>query len=165
MRSVSLRLLAISPNLRPLSIIAMIGPTRSLLIIALAIRICHAHRPVRRVFLLEPSIAHCGDGEESAKQVIGQACDDEASEKVEVVDIGRTLGDWLSDGADKPDDVDHDTSNVSGVSAPRPAEPIEVRASAGAGVKIFELEVALANDVVVADDNASDTGEEDGVGG
>ncbi len=45
------------------------------------------------------------------------------------------------------------------------AEGVEIGGGGGCGVEVADLEVAVADEVVVGDDDAGDGGEEDGVSG
>ena len=98
------------------------------------------------------------------QQPVCPARDQEAAEEIQVVDVGGTLGDGLADGADEADDVDEDAADVGGVAPPVEAEGVVVRGRGAGGVEVFDLEVAAADEVVVADNDACDGGEEDGVG-
>ncbi len=143
----------------------MIRATRPLLIIPRTLRIHQTEGPIRRLRLLEPPITDRRDGEIPTEQIVDRTRDDKPGEEVDAVDIRRADGNWFTDRADEADDVDKDSSDVSGVAAPGPAEPVEIGGGGVGGVEFFELEVALADDVVVADDDAGDAGEEDRVGG
>lgn len=143
----------------------MIRTTRPLFIKALPIRIRHAERPIRHLALLKPAITDRGDGEEFTQRPVDQARDDEPGEEVDAVDVRGADRDGFSDRADEADDVDEDAGDVGGVSAPGPAKPVEIGAIVVGGVEFLELEVALADDVVVADDDAGDAGKEDRICG
>ena len=128
-------------------------------------------RPVRDANIpdliadLHPALAAAGDGADLAEGPIGQAGDDEAGEEVDVVDVFRARGDGFADGADEADDVDEDAADVGRVAAPVEAEGEVVRGGFAGRVEVSDLVVAAADDVVIADDDACDRGEEDGVGG
>ena len=88
----------------------------------------------------------------------------EAAEEIQVIDVGCALGDGFPDRADEADDVDEDAADVGCVAAPVETEGVVVGGGGPGGVEVFDLEVALADDVIIADDDAGDGGEEDGVG-
>jgi len=88
-----------------------------------------------------------------------------SAEEIQVVDVRCTFRHGFPDGADEADDVDEDAADVGGVAAPVEAEGEEVGGRGLGGVEVADLKVAVADEVVVADDDAGDGGEEDGVGG
>lgn len=87
--------------------------------------------------------------------------DDEAAEKVEVIDVLCALGYGCSDGAGESNDVDEDTSNVGGKAAPMETITEVVGTSLESRVKIADLKVAFADPIVVANHDASDRRQED----
>ena len=99
-----------------------------------------------------------------AQDPVRQARDDETREEVDVIDVFGTLRHRPSYGSNESDDVDEDTADIGRVSAPVEAEGEVVRGCFAGGVEVRYLVVAAADDVVVADDDASDRGEEDRVG-
>lgn len=113
---------------------------------------------------LHPSLTARWDGTDLAQAPVSQARDEETGEEVEIVDVLGALRHRLANGSDESDDVDEDTADISRVPAPVEAEGEVVRCPFAGGVEVFYLVVAAANDVVVTDDDASDRGEEDGVG-
>lgn len=94
-----------------------------------------------------------------------QARDDETGEEVDVVNVFGTLRHRFPNGSNESDNVDEDPADIGCVSAPMEAEGKVVRCRFAGGVEVLDLVVAAADDVVVADDDAGDRGEEDGVGG
>lgn len=114
---------------------------------------------------LHPPIARRRHREEPAQQVVCPARHDEAAEEVEVVQVRRPLGHLLPNRPDEPDDVDQDPADVRRVPAPGEPKGVVVGGAGPGGVQVADLKVALADEVVVADDDAGDGGEEDGVGG
>ncbi len=65
--------------------------------------------------------------------------------------------------SNKADNVDENTADVSCVSAPVEAGGEVVGVCFAGGVEVLDLVVPAANDVIVADDDACDRGEEDRV--
>lgn len=95
---------------------------------------------------------------------------DEPAEIVQVVEILRSQrrrlpARRLTDRAHEPDDIDEDARDVRRVGAPVEAEGVVVGPRLLGAVEVLDLVVALADEVVVADHDAGDGGEEDGVGG
>lgn len=68
-----------------------------------------------------------------------------------------------ADGIDKANDVDQNARDVSGISSPGQAVPVEVRTGLLRRVQALHGKVTLADNVVVADEHAGDGGEEDGI--
>ena len=94
---------------------------------------------------------------------ISTPSNEEPAEEVQIVDVRCTLGHRPSDRTNKSDDVDQDTADIGRVAAPMEAKGEEIWGPALGAVQILDLEVAFAHDVVVADDDAGDGGEEDRV--
>lgn len=74
-----------------------------------------------------PDIARSRGRAQSTKQIISAACNDEAAEEVQVVDILRADGDFNANGTYEADNVDQNPGNVGGVGAPVEAEIVIVR--------------------------------------
>ena len=98
------------------------------------------------------------------QQPIHAARNDKPAEEIQVVDVGSALGYGPADCTDESDDVDQDTADVGCVAPPVEAEGVEIRSVRLGGVEVFDLQVAFADEVVIADDNPRDGGEEDRVG-
>ena len=114
---------------------------------------------------LHPPLAASRDRTDLAQGPVRQARDDETGEEVDIVDICGTLRDRLSNGTDESNNVDQDTADIGCVSTPMKAKGEVIRSRFASGVEIRYLIIAAADDVVVADNDAGDRGEEDGVGG
>ena len=114
---------------------------------------------------LHPPLTTRRNRADPTKRIISPTGDQKPRKEVQIVNIGRALGDRFADGADETDDVDEDAADVGGVAAPVEAEGEVVGGGFAGGVEVADLIVAAADEVVVADDDAGDGGEEDGVGG
>ena len=89
------------------------------------------------------------DGRYFAKKPVGSTGDDETAEEIQVVEIGCADGDGTTDGAYEADDVDEDSGNVGCVAAPVEAEPEVIRAVGLSRVQASDVEVAVADEIVV----------------
>ena len=114
---------------------------------------------------LHPPLTASRDRTDLAQGPVRQARDDETGEEVDIVDICGTLRDRLSNGSDESNNVDQDTADIGCVSTPMKAIGEVIRSRFASGVEIRYLIIAAADDVVVADNDTGDRGEEDGVGG
>ena len=103
---------------------------------------------------LHPTITGRRDREEATEKVIRAAGDDETAEKVEIVDVLGADGDGAADGANEADDVDEDAGDVGRVATPVETEPEIVGARLLGAVEFCDLQVAFADNVVIADDDA-----------
>lgn len=95
---------------------------------------------------------------------VGAAGHNEPAEEVEVVDVLCAFWHFLANGTDEADDVDHDSCDVGGVSTPVDPPGVEVRPALLGRIEVFDLKIALADQVVIADHNTSNGREENGVG-
>lgn len=102
---------------------------------------------------------------EAAEEIVRSSCDDEATEEIETVDIRCANWDRLANRSDKADNIDEDTANVGRVTSPRETERVVVGGCLLGGVEILDPEVAAADEVVIADNNTGNGGEENGIGG
>ncbi len=75
-----------------------------------------------------------------------------------------TLRYRLSNGPNESDDIDKDTADIGCVSAPVEAKGEVVGCRFAGGVEVPYLVVAAADDVIVADNDASNRREEDRIG-
>ena len=103
-----------------------------------------------------PSIAACGNRAYLAEEPVRCSRDEEAAEEVQVVEVLSTFRDRAADGTDKADDIDENTANVGGITTPVEAEGKIIRAGMLSGVEVTNLKVAFADNVVIADHDASD---------
>lgn len=142
----------------------LLAPTVAVLIEFPISSICHTDI-ANLISDLHPFLTARGDRADSTQEIIGARGDKEAAEEVEVVNVCRTLGDGLANCADESDNVDKDTADIRGIPSPVEAKGEHVRRSLLGGIKIADLVVAFANDVVIADNYTGDGGEEHGVGG
>ena len=99
------------------------------------------------------------------KRIIHPTSHKKAAKEVQVVDISRAFRDGPTDGADESDDVDEYPADVGDVAAQGEAVGVYVGCVLAGTVEVLDYKVAFADDVVVAYYDASDGGEEDGVGG
>ena len=113
---------------------------------------------------LHPHITGRWNREELAEKVVDTSGDDEAAEEIQVVDVLGSLRDLFSDSADESDDIDKDTCDVGSVSSPVDSICEEIRTGLLGGVEILDLEVSLADKVVIDDDYSGDRGEKDRIG-
>src|SRR5690606_3847051 len=104
-----------------------------------------------------------------AQNVVDNCRHCKSAEKVKVVDVASSSGNVILsvkiDSIDKPDNVDEDTGDVGGIGAPVEAVGEVVRGRATAGEEGEDIKVSTSDNVVSACDDASDGGEEDGIGG
>lgn len=114
---------------------------------------------------LKPHIARSRNREKAAEQPVRQARNNKAAEEIEVVDVLCADRDWCPHRASEANDVDQDAGNVGCEAAPVQAVGEVVWPRFEAGVQVADFEVAFAHPVVVADHDAGDGGQEDGVGG
>ena len=112
-----------------------------------------------------PPITTRWNGAETTQKIIGPRRYNESRKEIDVIYIGGTYRHRFADGADEADDVDENTANVGCVSAPVETKGKIIRGGWAGVVEVADLIEAATDDVVVADDNAGDGGEEDGVGG
>ena len=114
---------------------------------------------------LHPFLTASRDRTDLAQGPVRQARDDESGEEVDIIDICGSLRDRLPNGSDESNNVDQDAADIGRVSTPVKAKGKVIRSRFASGVEIRYLIIATTDDVVVADDDAGDRGEEDGVGG
>lgn len=143
---------------------AFFAPTVTVVIESPVRSICHTDIP-NLVSDLHPFLTACRNRADPAQEIIRTGGNEEAAEEVQVVDVCRTLGDGLANRADESYNVDKDTANVGRVPSPVEAKGEHVRRPLLGGIKIADLVVPLADDVVIANDYTGNGGEEDGVGG
>lgn len=110
-----------------------------------------------------PDLTGSRDREKLRQKPIHSTRNKDASEIIDVVNVLRANGDVPADGTGKSDDVDQNTGEVGGVGAPREPIFVIVWISLAGAVYGFNVEVAAANDVIVADHDAGDGGKEKGV--
>lgn len=89
----------------------------------------------------------------------------ESGEEIDIVDILRSDGDIPPDCTHEANDVDEDTRDVGCVAAPVEAVPEVIGRGVLRGVEGVDFVVPFSDNVVIADQDAGDGGEEDGVGG
>ena len=65
----------------------------------------------------------------------------------------------------EPEDIGQDAAAIAQIRAPRPAVPVVVRRGLLTAVQTLQLQVFFPHNVVIADDDAGDAGEEDRVCG
>ena len=97
------------------------------------------------------------------EQIINPEGNKEPAEEIEVVDICSTGGDLPSNGAHESDNVNQDAANVSGVATPVEAKGEVIRGAFACSIKVFDLKVAFADNVVVADNDSGNGREENRV--
>lgn len=136
-----------------------------LFIVILASSVVANSQVVNLVANLHPAAARRGDRENLAQAPVHAERDQEAAEVVDVVDIGSSLWHGLADGTGETDNVDQNTRNVGGISAPMDTEGVEVRSLLATIVEFLELEIPLSHEVVVGYHDSSDGAEEHTVGG
>lgn len=142
------------------------APMHDFLIISLPIIAMIRNTDIRNLISdLHPDIARSRDGADLAKYPVCDAGNQESSKEVEIVDALGSNGNLAANGTGETNHVDGDTCNVSGVTAPVETEGVVVWTSFLARVKILNLEEALTHNVVVADHDACNRGEKDGVCG
>lgn len=112
-----------------------------------------------------PPLTTGRDRADLAQGPVRHARDDKTSKEIDVVDVLGKLRHRLTNGSEEPDDIDEEAADIGCVSTPVETVGEIVGSRFLGGVKASDLVEAAADDVVVADDNAGDGGEEDGVGG
>lgn len=114
---------------------------------------------------LHPHIARGRHRAQSTKQVITATSDNKAGKEVQIVDVLCADRNVNANSADETHDVWEDAGDVGSVATPVEAESEVVWRLASSGVEVCDLEVAFAHEIIVANDDASDGGKEDGIGG
>lgn len=112
---------------------------------------------------LVPVVTRRRHGEQPCEDVVHPTGNDHAGEVVDVVDILRADGNVPADGAGEADYVDQDAGEVGGVGAPGESVAEEIGVCFAGAVQGFDVQVAAADYVVVADHDAGNGGEEEGV--
>lgn len=137
---------------------------RLLIVLVLAIRV--RHRNIHNLLAhLTPHVARRGDRTDLAQPPVHSARHQEPREEVQIVDALRTDRHIDANRACETDNVDHNTRDVGRIAAPVEAESVVVGACFLTAVQILDLQVPLADDVVVADHDACDGRQEHRVRG
>lgn len=98
-----------------------------------------------------PRIARCRDRRDLTKSPVREASNDEASEKVQIVNALGADWDFFPDCSDESDNIYHYSCDIGGITPPVEAHGVVVGSSFLARVEIFDLEVAFSDPVVVTD--------------
>lgn len=111
-----------------------------------------------------PVRTRCRDRRNLTQHPIRASRHNESTEEVQIVDVGGARRHRLPNRSNETDNVDEDTADVGCVAAPVEAEGEVVGGAFLGAVQVFDLVVAFADDVVVADHDTGDGGEEYRVG-
>lgn len=112
-----------------------------------------------------PRVA-CGRNREKPRQeVVRGAGDEESREIIDVVDVRGALRHIDTDRTHESNDVDQKTTDIRRISSPGNTAVAIIRTVGASVVQVFDVEIALAHQVVVANHRAGNGGEENRVGG
>ncbi len=139
-------------------------PTSTFIIIIGPSTICHTDT-ANLITNLHPALTARRNRADFTQCPICHTSHNETTEEIQVIDISSPGRYRLADSAHEPDDVDEDTTDIGRVAAPVEAEGKVIGGRILGRVEVPDLEVAAADNVVVANYDAGDRREEDRVGG
>lgn len=112
---------------------------------------------------LHPPLTRRRNREELAKRPVHARAHNEPAEEVQVVDVRRTNRHAPPNRAREPDNIDQNARNIRHIPAPMDAEAVIIRSRFLRRVEVAHLQVALAYEVVISDDDTRDRRQEHAV--